>query len=247
MIMDFTVTPACSGRLDGGAAPSGGPGVAAGPGPVRAVSFQPHGQRPDPRPEPDHNRHLHHAGGRARGYDPADERPFAGRHHRSELPDVPPRLLTGPRHDLPGRPGAGQRLREHLGEPAWPAAVWWHVRGARVRSASPNIRLLACGCVAGLACGCVVGLACGCVVGLACGCVAGPVCGPELVVVGRRGIGHREPADRRRVGQRPALVGWPAQVGHERQHRRPQRCWGRRPMAGGRGWLRHVMSCTPNR
>ena len=268
-----------SGRLHGGAAPSRRPGVPAGPGRTRAVSFQPHGQCPDPRPEPDHNRHLHHVGGRARRHNAADERALAGRHHRSEPPDVPPRLLAGPRHDLPGRPGAGQRLREHLGELAWPAAawsvraagrpaapwsrpargcpvrpargcpvrqagravrsagprsaapawraVWCHVRGATIRSggrsASPNIPVLACGGVPVLA------------------------CGLELVVVRRRGIGHCEPADRGRVGQWPALVGWPAQVGYERQHRRPQRCWGRRPMAGGRGWLRHVMSCTRNR
>ena len=120
---------AVRGCLDGyqlGAEPSGRAGRQTWCGRTRGQVLAAYGERARPRPEADHDAHLHGASGGTRREDPLNPGPLVRSQQRHELSDVRPHAVGGAGNDLPRRARARQDLDDYLSElqrPGWALAI----------------------------------------------------------------------------------------------------------------------------
>ena len=102
--------------LDFGAEPSRRAGGQPGRGLAAGQLLQAQRQRAGPRPETEHDGHLHHARRRARCHDAPDPGPLARGKGLGEQADPVPDPFGRPGSELSRRPGAGQDFGDYLGE-----------------------------------------------------------------------------------------------------------------------------------
>jgi len=114
-------SPAGTGRggladLDFGAEPSRRAGRQPGSGTAAGQVLQAKGQRAGPRPEAEHDGHLHHPRRGPRRHDAPDPGLLTRGEGLGEQADPLPDSFGRPGSELSRRPGAGQDFRDHLGK-----------------------------------------------------------------------------------------------------------------------------------